>query len=283
MKRSFLYLCFPLLSACSWVGHVAKESALSATSFHGLDSFHLTGEVPANFTFIGKAQYAPSEGESCETYSPGLGGQVQRRFQHAYRSDAQPESHTFRFRVPLDYYMPGCSMELTGIHYELEATYGTDSWDHGRDNAGGLSVRRTLPSVVPTFPDSGVKEYRGLCTWLFQISTATAKKGEIEKLLSCHAADENWQIGEDRFARRKPGAAVRRGEVKGNEVRIVFRLSAEERPAYYGTWTKTQKGWRPCDGGWGTSRAEPCPEPPVFKTYKQGDRICTVYPRCTEK
>ncbi len=283
MRRSYIYLFFPLLGACNWVGHVAKESALSATSFYGLDSFYLTGEVPANFTFIGKAHYAPKKGQGCETYSPGLGGQVQRRYQDTHRSEASPEGHTFRFRIPLDYHMVGCSMELTGIHYELEATYGTDSWDHGRDNAGGLSVRRTLPPELPAFPASGVTEYRGLCTWLFQISTATAKKGEIEKLLSCHAADESWQISEDRFVRRKPGAAVRRDEVSGKEVRIVFRLSKEERPAYYDYWLKTEHGWKPCDGMWDRLKEEPCSIPPSFKTFKQDQITCTIYPSCIEK
>ncbi|NER61505.1 hypothetical protein G3435_19175, partial [Pseudomonas sp. MAFF212428] len=47
MKLPYLLLALPLLSACSVVGFIAKESAAGATSHYGLSRTTLITEVPA--------------------------------------------------------------------------------------------------------------------------------------------------------------------------------------------------------------------------------------------
>lgn len=220
----------PLLGACSWAGPMAQDSVEGAASYYGREHFTLKAQVPANFGFVSKAQYAPREGQDCSFYSPELGGNMTRRGQKTDRAAAKATEQSVSFEIPFEYHIAGCAMDLTGVDYEVNGTYGSDAWDHGMDQAGGLSVLESLPASAPGFTPAGVQESRGLCTWVFQISTARAKKGQIEKILNCSAANEQWQISADRFKRGKPGGAARRNELPGKTVKVVFRLNPEERP-----------------------------------------------------
>ncbi|UWF46753.1 hypothetical protein NYP20_15475 [Pseudomonas sp. N3-W] len=267
------------LGGCSGVGQVAQDSVEGAASYYSSDHFTLVVTMPANFGFASKAQYSPKEGQDCKVYNPGLGGWVTRHQQKSDKTAAKDTEQTISTKIPLEYHIAGCAMEVTSVNYEVDATYGPDAWDHDLDHAGGLAIV-DAGSATAT---SGT-EQRGLCTWLFQISTAKAKKGEIEKILSCSAADEKWQVPENRPVRRKPGGAFERSTLSGKSIKLVLRLSSEERPAIGDTWQQFPEGWRPCvgkgvDDPYGFCRGNT----KNFKTFSLNGRECTVYPNCTEQ
>lgn len=268
-----------LLGACSWVGSAARNSIEDVASRYGREHFTLVVSVPPNFGFTSKAQYSPKEGQDCEVYSPGLGGLVTRQQQKSDKFPAKGVEQTVSTEIPLEYHIAGCSMVLTRVSYEVNATYGADVWDHGLDHAGGLAI---VKNASKTTLDGS--EQRGLCTWLFQISVAKAKKGAIEKILSCNAADEKWQVPENKPERRKPGGVADRSSLPGEVIKLVLRQSSEERPAIGDTWQKHAEGWKPCLGKgindpYGFCRGNT----KEFRTFKLNGRECTVYPNCTEQ
>ncbi|MHC8371962.1 hypothetical protein ACYZT2_14375 [Pseudomonas sp. MDT1-85] len=257
---------------------MAKDSAEGVTSYYGSEHFTLVASMPPNFGFTTKAKYSPKEGQGCEIYSPGLGSSVTRQQQKSDKTPAKNTEQTVSINIPLEYHIAGCSMELTRVDYEVNATYGADVWDHDLDHAGGLAI---VGNTSITTSDRA--EQRGLCTWLFQISTAKAKKGEIEKVLSCNAADEKWQVPEKKSERHKPGGVAVRTTLPGKVINLIFRHSSEERPAIGDTWQKFSTGWKPCLGKgindpYGFCRGNT----KDFRTFKLNRRECTVYPGCTE-
>lgn len=272
-----LGLALPL-GGCSWAGQIAKDSAEGVTSYYGSEHFTLVASMPPNFGFTSKAQYSPKEGQDCKVYSPGLGGSVTRQQQKSDKTAGKSTEQTITTDIPLEYYIAGCSMKLTRVSYEVNATYGTDAWDRDLDHAGGLEI--VSQTVAKS---SGAREQRGLCTWLFQISTAKAKRGEIEKILSCNAADEKWKIPENKFERHKPGGVAVRTTLPGKVIYLIIRQSSEERPAIGDTWKKFAEGWKPCLGKgindpYGFCRGNT----KDFRTFKLNGHECTVHPDCTE-
>ncbi|SDP03908.1 hypothetical protein SAMN04489798_4535 [Pseudomonas arsenicoxydans] len=267
-----------LLSACSWAGSAVRDSVEGVASYYGREHFTLVVSVPPNFGFTSKAQYSPKAGQDCEVYSPGLGGSVTRQQQKSDKFPAKNVKQTVATDIPLEYHIAGCSMALTRVDYEVNATYGPGSWDHGLDHAGGLSI--IAPSTNDNSnPSLSIQEQHGLCTWLFQISTAKAKKENIEKILSCSAADEHWRVPSKYIERRKPGSIANRDQLNKNTVYIIFRLSEDDEPSMDNRWIKTASGWKPCQG---TSTSDRCTSPPIFKNFKSNGRECTVYPNCAE-
>lgn len=276
--QAVFFLALPLVGACSFAGQIAKDSVEGATSYYSREHFTLVATFPAKFGFTSKAQYSPKAGESCQTYSPGLGGSVTRQQQKSNTTEAKDVEQTASTYIPLEFHIADCSMELTRVDYEISGTYGTDAWDHGMDRAGGLLVREK-PLQAAKDPSPNVIDQRGLCTWLFQISTAKARKDGIEKILSCNAADNQWSVPEDYFERKKPGGVVYRNNLNQKTVKIRFQLSEIEEPSKDNRWIKTASGWRPCQK---TEKSERCATPPVFRTFKMNGRDCSIYPACSE-
>lgn len=268
-----------LLGACSWVGSAARNSVEDVASGYGREHFTLVVSVPPNFGFTSKAQYSPKEGQDCEVYSPGLGGLVTRQQQKFDKFPAKSAEQRVSTDIPLEYHIGGCSMVLTRVDYEVNATYGADAWDHGLDHAGGLSIRPSSTNDKSN-PSSIIQEQRGICTWFFQISTAKAKKDGIEKILSCSAADEQWRVSSNYIERRKPGSVVNRELPNQKTANITFRLAEDEEPSIDNRWIKTASGWKPCQG---TATSDRCGSHPTFKTFEMNGRQCTVYPNCTEQ
>lgn len=274
--KSAFFLALPLMGACSWAGQMAKDTAEGGISNYGSEHFTLVTSIPQNFGFTSKAQYSPKEGQDCKVYSPGLGGSVTRQQQKSDKSFAKNTEQTVSTEIPLEYRIADCSMELIRVDYEVDASYGNDAWDTGLDHAGGLTV-----AGVTTTKTSSEVEQKGLCTWLFQISTAKAKKGEIEKILSCNAADDRWQVPENKPERRKLGGVVERSTLSGKVIKLVLRQSSEERPAIGDTWQKLPEGWKPCLGKGGNDPYGFCRgNTKDFRTFKLNGRECTVYPSC---
>ncbi|WP_080770602.1 hypothetical protein [Pseudomonas fluorescens] len=278
--RSMLLLALPLMGACSFAGQIAKDSVEGATSYYSREHFTLVATFPAKFGFTSKAQYSPKAGESCQTYSPWLGGSVTRQQQMSNATVAKDVQQTVSTEIPLEFYIADCSMELSRVIYEVNATYGPDAWDHGLEIAGGLSIKSSTANT-DSKKEPTVIEQKGLCSWLFQISKSKAKLGEIEKILSCKTSDENWSAPSKKYERRKPGGAVDRNQLANKTVKIEFRLSNEERPAVGDTWQKVPEGWKPCLGkgpndpyGFCRGNTE------NFSTFKMNGRECSVYPGC---
>ncbi|WP_085683733.1 MULTISPECIES: hypothetical protein [unclassified Pseudomonas] len=269
----------PILGGCSF----ARQMAESSVSYYSWEHFTLVATVPANFGFTSKASYYPVSGYNCDIYSPGLGGNVTRQQQNSNTTEAKTEPQTVSTDIPLSFHIAGCSMALTRVSYEVSARYGTGSLDSDLELAGGLTARApTIENSSNKIPD--VIEKRGLCSWLFQISKSKATLGEIEKLLSCKAADERWSVSKKKYEKRKPGGSIARNQLAGKTVRIEFRLSTEEFPSVGGTWLKFPEGWKPCLGDGLNDPYGFCTKNNKnFKTFKMNKRECTIYPNCVEQ
>ena len=268
----------PALAGCSF----AQQIAESSVSYYSSDHFTLVATVPANFGFTSKAHYYPKPGQTCEVYSSGLGGYVTRQQQKSNTVEAKAEAQTASTDIPLEYHIAGCSMELGRVSYEVSGRYGAGSLDRDYDQAGGLSIRTsTVDSRSERIPST--IEQRGLCSWLFQISKSKAKLGEIKKLLSCHATDDNWSLKKTKYETRKPGGYVAINRLANTTVKIEFRLSNEEQPSIGDTWIKFPDGWKPCLGKGPNDPFGFCRGNKDFKTFKMNGRVCTAYPNCAEQ
>ncbi|MBK5343940.1 hypothetical protein JFU48_21430 [Pseudomonas sp. TH49] len=275
--RTVFFLVLPLIGACSFAGQMAKDSVEGVTSHYSSDHFILVATIPANFGFTSKAKYSPKKGEKCEVYSPGLGGNVIRQQQKSNNTDAKNVEQTVSTDIPLKYNIADCSMELTRVSYELSASYGTGARDRDLELAGGLTVTDTRGAQDQV--SANASEQRGICSWLFQISTAKAKKDNIEKILSCSAADQNWNVPDDYSKRKKPGGAVARDKLNKKIVTVVFHFSEIEEPSKDNRWIKTNLGWKPCQE---TAESVRCGVPPIFRSFKINGRECSIYPTCSE-
>lgn len=261
------------LSACSSLG----------VALPGPESFTLTGELPADFSSKITATYSPTQREGCTRtfYSYGLGAEVTELKQHfaIFESERNPKPQQVKQQIPLSYKLVGCTLQLASVDFKVVGHYGSDPVLDKYPSGAGLRVLEQRTEQVPPFPADGTLKVRGLCSWLFQISDALARKGGIAKLLFCHAADEQWRVAEEFSKRRGMGIAVVRGELPDKTIRMEFRLNPEEEPSHDDTWVKFPEGWKPClpKAGWPN-----CQKPPVFKTFNMNGRECTVYPNCTE-
>jgi hypothetical protein len=275
--KSLLLLTLPLIGACTSAGEIAKSRIADISSHYGSDSFTLVATSPANFSLTAKSQYSPLAGQDCQTYSAGLGGNVTRRHQKTDQIDVKDTEQTASFNIPLSYSIAGCKMELTRVSMAIDGRYGASSLDIGGD-IGGISVTgNTTGDPAPPLTDNF--EFRGLCTWMFQLSVARIEKNGISKILSCSGADANWHVSSVNFERSKPGGTLQRSSLNGKNIKFTFRLSKDEVPSMNNRWIKTTKGWKPCQGSATSNR---CQSPPTFKKFKMNDRECTVYPACTE-
>ncbi len=218
-------------------------------SFSG-DSFTLEGQLPANFAIRAQAHYGVAN--SCD-------GRSQTR---SFERDFEDTPHAYQFRIPVSYRDGLCEMQLARVGLYIDGRYGDKDWERTYDN-GSLVLVDTLPKGAPGFDASGTLSKTAECTWLFKMSTAISRKGEIDKLLSCKGA----------------GAFLVTSELPDKIVSLSFKLSQNEEPAKVNTWIKTRGGWKPClpKPGW-----QSCQSPPTFQKFKMQSRECSVYPNCTE-
>ncbi|KQO44075.1 hypothetical protein N5E99_09345 [Pseudomonas chengduensis] len=229
------------LSACSSLAPLTGER------------FTLEGELPADFALKAQAHYDVAN--NCN-------GRSQAR---SFESDFQSTPQQYRFNIPVSYRDGLCAMRLGRVGLFIHGRYGDKDWQRTYDN-GGLTLVETLPPGAPSFGADGTVTKQAECTWLFQLSKAHSRQGQISKLLNCKGA----------------GAYLVADELPGKTVRLDFQMTGEERPYMRGYWIKTPSGWKPCTGRWGTQFEELCTEPPQFRTFQMNGQECTVYPNCTE-
>lgn len=218
------------------------------------DAFTFEGDLPADFKLRAQAHYDVSNRDSC----------VGRpRKSQTFENDFQPTPQHYHFRIPVSYYDGTCHLQLNRVGLYVHGRYGETYWDRDYDN-GQLLIEQQLPAGAPGFDAHGVLHKEAKCEWLFKLSAARSRLGQLEKLLSCKGA----------------GAYLPFQDLSGKTVRLDIRLNAEEKPAYKNTWVRLPEGWRLCEPRPGEWRR--CQNPPTFRTFKMNGRECTVYPNCTE-
>ena len=213
-------------------------------------SFTLEGQLPADFAIKAQAHYSVANG--CD-------GRSQTR---SFQRDFEDAPHEYRFRIPINYRDGLCEMQLARVGLFIHGRYGDKDWQRTYDN-GGLVLVDTLPEGAPGFDTNGTLSKTAECTWLFQLSRAHSRKGQISKLLSCTNA----------------GAYLSSNELPNKAVHLDFTENPNEEPSTNRRWVKTDNGWRPCQE---TEQSERCQNPPIFKTFQINGQECTVYPNCKE-
>ncbi|MEL7560764.1 hypothetical protein [Stutzerimonas chloritidismutans] len=230
-----------LLSGCSTLGSV------------GADTFTLKGELPADFALKAQAHYGGSK--ECS----------ERGHVKGFKKDYEKVPHGYEFEIPVSYRDGLCELQLTRVGLFIHAQYGEQDWQHSYDNGGLVVVEELPPNAIPHQAD-GELAITAKCSWLFQISKAQSRRGEISKILNCTGA----------------GAFLPRTALASKTVQIQFEQSGDDRPYHRDYWLKTESGWKPCTGRWGTRFEEFCTSPPQFRTFTMDGGTCTVYPNCTE-
>jgi hypothetical protein len=213
------------------------------------ESFTLEGQLPANFAIRAQAHYGVAN--SCD-------GRSQTR---SFERDFEDTPHAYQFRIPVSYRDGLCEMQLARVGLFIHGRYGDKDWQRTYDN-GGLMLVDTLPEGAPGFDASGTLSKTAECTWLFQLSRARSREGEISKLLNCKNA----------------GAYLASNDLPNKMVRLIFTVNAEEEPSVNRRWIKTDNGWRPCKG---TEQSERCQATPKFKKFQLNGHECISYPNCT--
>jgi hypothetical protein len=238
-----------------WLGLLALPlSACSSLGNLGGESFTLAGELPANFFIKGQAYYYVAN--DCD------GRADVKTFKNSYQGQAQQ----YNFTIPVNYRDGLCEMALSKVDLFINGRYGDKDWQQTYAD-GGLLIVDKLPEGAPGFQADGSLTKQAECTWWFQLSKAKSRKGEISKLLNCKGA----------------GAYLLRDELPGKTVKLEFRMNPEEEPSHDDTWVQFPGGWKPClgkgiDDSYGFCRGNT----KDFRTFKMDDRVCTVYPNCTE-
>lgn len=276
-----LLLCLSTLTltACSFARHMAKEGALSLTERSGREHFTLEGKLPANFQLAAVAQYQVLDEEKCQVRNFGSSGTSTRVMGAQQDTELKNHPHDFSLEIPLTQHVGSCDSELYRIKLQIKGHYGEESWKLGM-HGGGITVVDTRPADAPSFASDGTMLLRGMCGWMFQLSTAYSRKGQVSKILHCSQPDENWSQDYDLSKRRGLGVSLGRDELAGKTVMLEVREDPQERPSHRNTWIQFPEGWKPCKpkpGGWMR-----CQDPPVFQTFEMNGQECTVYPNCTE-
>lgn len=166
------------------------------------ERFTFEGELPADLALEAQAHYYVTE-----SHCPGLVSrrQLTKRFETRFQSTPQ----TYRFAIPASYRVGICQARLGRVGLFINGRYGEREWQQIYDN-GELRIVDELPEGFPGFQPDGTLHRQAVCTWLFQMSHAIARKGEISKLLDCSGA----------------GAYLVAEELAGKTVRLDFALAA---------------------------------------------------------
>ncbi|WP_397450169.1 hypothetical protein [Pseudomonas sp. NA-150] len=212
IQRVWFLPLFAVIGTLCWVA-TAQQSPAGNSGYRSTTHFLLVGEMPANTVLRSTAQYDPMPGQqNCPHHRPQL------------HMDTQPDSavQPFSFEVPLAWHLPGCTLVLSDVDFVTDGFYDGDKKKRSSTTSGAIAVRETLQKGVPGFPESGEKEYRGLCRWQRLVGPDGGKQ---QPFLTCHAADKRWGLIGDQPHR--PGGAVSRNELAGKTIRMSFKMADE--------------------------------------------------------
>src|SRR5690554_5838118 len=191
-----LSLVMVLLGGCTLTSSLAKEAVLSLTEREGRERFTLAGELPAHFSIQATAYFSPDNPERCQVYSIGQGEEVTRELITQYTTTYHDHPADFSLAIPLTYHIGLCNGTLQQVALLIRGRYVDESWLHLAGH-GALGIVDSRPALAPTFDSDGTLTVRGDCSWLFNLSKASARQGEISKLLSCSEPNEHWQLDPD--------------------------------------------------------------------------------------
>lgn len=211
------------------------------------NTFTLQGELPADFALKAQAHYGGSE--SCNG----------RGHVKGFKKDYENVPHGYQFEIPVSYQDGLCDLQLVRVGLFIHGRYGEKDWQQTYDNGELLIVAKASTEDDKNLPGRAAPIHSE-CSWLFQESRLNL---EISKILSCKGV----------------GARLNRKQLSQQTVMLTFTANPREKPYRDNTWIEFPEGWRPClpKEGW-----QQCQDPPVFKTYRNNNKECTIYPNCTE-
>lgn len=207
-------------------------AVLAGCAGRPVDSFTLEVDLPAQFRFIAGADYSPAAGETC-TLPRRRGKRPERKI---FITQYKPEAGRVSFDLPLSQVIEGCPTVLRSVDFDLRAKWGVRDTDVGGDYAV-IGIRDRWDHGTG-MPESGVQEVVGRCRWLFR---TVGPLHAITKILQCRSLDAT---GQDRLA----GGVAQRDQLVGKKLRMVLKLTDEERPYFDDNWVAVAGGWRRCKG-----------------------------------
>ncbi|KAB0516939.1 MULTISPECIES: hypothetical protein [Pseudomonas] len=258
------------MSRRRWAG-VMVLGVLGLTGCGGkpVDRFTLEVDLPAQFRFIGGANYGPATGETC-TLPRRRGKRPERKI---FIAHYKPVAERVSFELPLTEVIEGCPTVLRSVDFRTYAKWGPRDSDVGGDNSS-FSVRDYSDPDVPGMPETGVQELHRQCQWMFRTA---GPQHAIIKVLTCSAFGGASQPKEQRA-----GVVVQRDQLPGKTLRLVLTLTDDEEPYFDDSWVVVPGGWRRCKGKNHEDLYAFCNgNTSDFKPIKMPDgRICDVYPSC---
>lgn len=232
--------------------------------------FTLEVDLPAQFRFIGAANYRSARYELC-TLPQRRGKRPERKI---FIADYKPVAERVSYEFPLTETIEGCPTVLRSVEFTLYAKWGELDTDVGGSFAA-ISFADPIESErVAAMPESGVQEFFGQCMWFFRTA---GPEHAIRKLLECNALDTKGKRQETR-----PGGVAQRELLPGKKVRLTLSVTDEEAPAFQDTWLAVPGGWRRCRGKSFEDLSGYCGSNTTdFKPITMPDgRVCDVYPTC---
>lgn len=235
-----------------------------------VDSFTLEVDLPAEFRFIGGANYGPATGETC-TLPRRRGKRPERKI---FIARYKPVAERVSFELPLAEVIEGCPTVLRSVDFDMYAKWGKRDTDVSGDIAG-FSIRDPSNADLPGMPETGVQELHKQCQWLFR---TVGPQHSIIKVLVCKPFGLASQPQEQR------AGVVERDQLAGKTLRVALKLTDEEEPYFDDSWVVVSSGWKRCKGESFEDLDAFCNGNTTdFKPIKMPDgRICDVYPSCKE-
>ena len=257
MRRAFQYLalgsCTALTLGCSAVGKP--------------NTFIFVPDLPPNFKYELKAIYLPLEGETCRVAGKPDFWVSFNKPNMEYVSTAKIELYKTASNCPL---------VLNHVEIKVIGVFGPGRSNSSYDYASFAVRPELLERQMGTFRDDETAEFFGECMWLFR---TVGPKRYLIKLLTCKKMDAQGNVG-----RSRPSTAYTLTQLAGITVRLKIKLSEQEKPAIGDTWSKVPGGWKRCMGDNFEDQYAFCyGNHQDFSTFRMVDeRICTIYPGCTE-
>lgn len=243
---------------------------LSGCTTGPVDRFTLEVDLPAQFRFIGVANYSPARYQLC-TLPQRRGKWPERKILIAHY---KPVAERVSYDLPLTETIEGCPSVLRSVEFTLYAKWGVRDTDVGGDFASIYFADPIESEYVGGMPDSGVQEVSGQCQWLFR---TVGPMHAITKILQCKSLGAKGQR-----QKAQGGGVVQRALLPGKKLRLVLTVVDEELPGVDDNWVAVPGGWKRCKGQSFEDMGGYCEGNTTdFKPIKMPDgRVCDVYPTC---
>jgi hypothetical protein len=253
IQRLALSSCLSLIVGCSALGKP--------------ESFTFIPDFPPDFQYDLTATYVPAKEQTCTV--PG-GKNTQLGFNKIYM-DYETTSE-----IPLYRTVSNCPLALNLVEIKVTGIFGPERSDRSSDYAAFAVRTELLDRYKGTFNATGVSEFSGECQWFFR---TVGPKRYLIKILYCKSINAQGNTTKSR-----PFTAYTLDQLSGKTVKLKITLAHAEEPYMGDTWVKVTDGWKRCMGkGFEDQHAFCYGNHEDFSTFRMVDeRICTIYPGCTE-